>query len=226
MLVAISQRRSNGADTLETTYGEYFEQFGIDLLPIANRPAAVTDLNKVEIDGVILSGGGDVYPSYYGGRINPAGDYSPDRDETERQLVSRAMAQQLPILGICRGMQSLNVMFGGRIADLETEVDSPLRHVRTKHVISVNNESIQQALGSDSTVTNSFHNLGIRVTDLSPALRPFATASDSTIEGLYSPGRALAAIMWHPEREEVITPLNRLLTEAFKEGEFFWERKQ
>lgn len=229
MIAAISQRsghEQHKGDTLEASYVEYFGSFGIKLVLMPNDPDSVMyHFQENCIDGVILSGGGDVHPKYYGGSLVTAGNYSTRRDETEKQMLSLAFIEMLPVLGICRGMQSINVNFGGGLTQsIVDDVEGAVQHVRSRHGITISKEAISEILGSDTVETNSFHNSGIRDCDLSPALLPFATATDGTVEGLYCPNNPLAAIMWHPERERSTRPIDRLLTEAFKVGELFWER--
>ena len=102
-------------DALENDYVKYYENFGITLLPIPN---VCKDLEKyfdeIPIKRIILSGGNDVNPQLYG-RKQENEDFSKQRDGTERRLIEIALERKLPLLGICRGAQYINVHFGGSL---------------------------------------------------------------------------------------------------------------
>ena len=231
MLVAISQRgeresKYGSVDILERTYAEYFEKFSVNLIPVPNIGRGIKKyFHQLSVEGIVLSGGGDVHPSLYGGDINYAGNYSLDRDETEKSLLEIALEEDLPVLGICRGMQLINVHFGGRlIQNIKSDVENALEHVGTKHRVGINEDSVVNMLGTNTAEVNSYHNQGFTRDQLSPEFIPFAIADDLTIEGIYHPRRAIAAVMWHPERSASPTSLDEKLTRAFISRELFWRR--
>lgn len=233
MLVAISQRgeresKYGSVDILERTYVEFFEKFGANLIPVPNIGRAIRRyFQQLRVEGIILSGGGDVHPSLYGGDINYPGNYSLDRDETEKSLLEIALEEDLPVLGICRGMQLINVHFGGKlIQNIKSDIENALGHVGTKHSVGIHEDLAVNTLGIDTTEVNSYHNQGFTRDQLSTEFIPFAVADDLTIEGIYHPRRAIAAVMWHPERSISPTPLDQILTRAFISRELFWERRK
>ena len=233
MLVAISQRgeresKYGSVDILERSYGEYFDRFDVNLIPVPNVGRVLKKyFHQLKVEGIILSGGGDVHPSLYGGDINYPGNYSSDRDETEKSLLEIALDQGLPVLGICRGMEAINVNFGGKlIQNLEKDVADALNHRGTRHSITVSEDSIVNSMETDTFEVNSYHDLGIGTQQLSSQLIPFAVAEDQTIEGLYHPEHAIAAVMWHPERENSLHALNEFLTNAFISRKLFWRDRQ
>ena len=120
------------------------------------------------------------------GAVNP----SKERDETEKIILSHGLQNNLPILGVCRGFQLINEVFGGTVQPFEG-------HVATSHFISTKNERFGPI---QSFQVNSFHKYVVASEDLASSFVPFAVCSDGTIEGAYDPYRNCTAIMWHPER--------------------------
>ena len=231
MLMAISQRRGpeyGGADILEASYSKYFDTFDINLIPIPNIGRSIRKyFDKLKVEGIILTGGDDVHPTLYGGDTSLLGKYSPERDETERSLLEIAIKEDIPVLGICRGMQAINVYFGGTlIQSLERDVENAINHVRTTHEVLIFDDSKTNQLDITSFEVNSYHNLGLMKPQLSPELIEFATAKDLTIEAVYHPRYAIAAIMWHPERWNNPTPLDSLLTNSFASRKLFWQSRR
>ncbi len=229
MLVAISQRHGperGGSDVLESRYANYFNRFDANLVPIPNiGKLARKYFDQMPISGVILSGGGEVHPRLYGGDQSVSGNYSVERDETERTMLELALTEGIPVLGICRGIQAINVHFGGKlIQSLDRDVENALNHANTTHEVTITDRDLTEHLGTNSVEVNSYHRLGIMQPQLSPELIPFAIAKDQTIEAVYHPKHAVAAIMWHPERWESPRPIDTLLTKAFISRDIFWKR--
>jgi putative glutamine amidotransferase len=160
------------------------------------------------LDGLVLTGGHDVDPQWYDAHPSPAlGPLDPHRDEFELALFHAARARQLPILGICRGLQLVNVAMGGTLwQDLPTERPGDIHHDprdvdrddRTHGIILREASRLACALGTASLVTNSFHHQAIR--ELAPGLEVTAWAKDGVIEGIEGSDQEwLLAVQWHPE---------------------------
>jgi len=161
------------------------------------------------LDGLLLTGGGDIEPARFGQPRHPTtADTSPQRDAFECELVERALAEQLPVFGICRGMQVLNVALGGSLCqDLASEHASALAHAQTApreqatHTVKILPETTQLAalVGAAELEVNSFHHQA--VDRLGRGLRETARAPDDVIEGLESDSPALfvLGVQWHPE---------------------------
>ncbi len=173
------------------------------LVPV-DDPAAVLD----RIDGLVLSGGGDVEPSRYGGEWHDTVyGVDPSRDDFELALVEEARARRLPTLAICRGMQVLNVALGGSlIVDIPSQVDGALghsrvgEHARERHQpVSVDAGCRLAAVVGRSVAVNSIHHQA--VDRLGRGLRVVARAPDGIVEGLEheDAGWPLWAVQWHPE---------------------------
>lgn len=164
-------------------------------------------------DGLLLTGGGDVDPALYGEAAHPTYDAAePGRDAFEIELIARAVQADLPILGICRGLQVLNVARGGTlIQDIPSTVHEALEHrfaapphpsYLLAHTVSLSMDSrLAQALGerAHSVVeVNSRHHQAIG--RLGEGLVVTGVAQDGVIEAVEDPNRRfLIGVQWHPE---------------------------
>ncbi|RYL92478.1 gamma-glutamyl-gamma-aminobutyrate hydrolase family protein [Sporolactobacillus sp. THM7-4] len=193
-------------------------------------PTALDDVLEkyIEIcDGFILSGGYDVDPKFY--HADPSlhcGIFDTERDYFELKLFSRAMAVGKPILGICRGMQVINVALGGSlIQDIPTEVEHPLQHVqkeargRASHKVRLlKNSRLAQLFHSEETIyVNSLHHQAID--RLADGLKAAAFSADGIIEAVeHVDEEQVMAVQWHPESMAVSgSPLMRILFANFTE---------
>ena len=173
----------------------------------------------VEIaDGLLLTGGGDVSSLEYGEEPHPAAKYQdPVRDACERILIRYAYTKNIPILGICRGIQILNVALGGTLVqDIPTQVENahlhycdPL-HPGAFHTVEIEPGSrMFLMLGGAATLSvNSYHHQSLdRVAD---ALRVVCRARDGVVEAVESAeGRPILALQWHPEEIAAEYPIHQ-----------------
>jgi len=226
MLTVISQRvisAEKGADRdgLEQDYVNYYGQFGLNLIPLSNVITNLEDyLTKLPIERIILSGGNDVNPSLYGEPVTFAKTFSDERDNTENQLLDYAVSNKIPVLGICRGFQFINVYFGGKLTQsLKEEAKSDQNHVATQHNVSLITAQETQI----EVLVNSFHNSGIICDDVADPLEIIAQCTvDGTVEGLRHRKYPIAGIMWHPEREGGDREINKDLVSQFVNGKGYW----
>ena len=160
------------------------------------------------VAGIVLSGGEDLDPATYGAKRHPATQPPhAGRDATELALVLAAREARRPLLGICRGIQTLNVALGGTLVqDLDSLRPSAIRHAREDaatervHGITVQAGSrLATALGATHFDANSLHHQA--VDRLADALRATAHASDGVIEGVetLSEDWWVLGVQWHPE---------------------------
>jgi len=174
--------------------------------PLSLDEAAATALEGT--DGLLLTGGDDVDPSLYGEAPHPTYDVTEaGRDAFEIDLVRRALAADLPVLAICRGLQVLNVALGGTlIQDIPSEPGTRLQHdtegppATLAHTVEVKPGSCLAALvGPDATrAVNSRHHQAVRV--LGQGLVVTATSPDGVIEAAEVPSaRFCVGVQWHPE---------------------------
>lgn len=178
------------------------------LIPLGIPQNRLDDLVR-RLDGILLPGGGDIDPAYYGSQPHPSlSSIIPDRDELEIELVRRAVEQGIPFLGICRGLQVINVALGGSLyEDLSDQHPGAIKHNYTKgyarnylaHLVEVQAGTLlAQALGANQAMVNSIHHQGIR--ELAGNLTASAIAPDGVIEAIELNGHPFGlGVQWHPE---------------------------
>ncbi len=160
------------------------------------------------IDGLVLSGGADINPLYLGeDPIPQLGSINPRRDRMEILLTRLAYDRQLPILGICRGIQVLTAVLGGKLyQDIQSQSESsfPIKHSQdlargvASHFVDAVPGSIVQTLLGDRFAVNSFHHQA--VSKCGPLLRPTAYSADGIIEAVESTEyKSVVGVQWHPE---------------------------
>ena len=177
-----------------------------------------------DFDGVVLGGGVDVDPARYGQVAKPGANVEVDaeRDATDLEVFERAWREEAPILGICRGLQVVNVALGGTLVqDLPSERPEALDHqkrprdrTRRDHSVRVATATRLASLcGAPDVPVNSRHHQA--VDRLAPGLVASASSPDGKIEAAESPGpRWCVAVQWHPENL-VDDPSSRRLFEEF-----------
>ena len=161
------------------------------------------------LDGLVLTGGGDIEPTRFGEARHPAVDeVCPARDDLEIGLTQRALADGVPLFAICRGIQVLNVALGGTLVqDIASEIPGALAHSQKAprheptHAVKVMGEGTRlgRVLGALEVNVNSMHHQAIK--RLGEGLCAVAWAPDGVIEGLEMPGddRFVLGVQWHPE---------------------------
>jgi putative glutamine amidotransferase len=185
-------------------------------------------------DGLLLAGGGDIEPARYGAGVHPT-QYGtdPDRDELELELARAAVRIGLPTLGICRGVQLLNVAFGGTLVqhlpDTEGLVDHRHEAKQAMHGIRAEPGSrLAAALGQTQAQGLSHHHQGLdRIGD---GFRPVAWAPDGLVEGIERDQGWTVGVLWHPESTATADPTQQRLLRAFVEaasrrGQGFWRQR-
>ena len=176
--------------------------------------------------GLLLSGGPDVFPGRYDmeGDSLRCGIIDFKRDTLEAALIKAALEKNMPVLGICRGEQLLNVYFGGSlIIDIPTDFDSTIRHrcedyLNCFHDVKVEKSSLlYEITGALTENVTTNHHQAVKV--LAPDLRANAYAGDGLIEGIELAELTnmpfLMAVQWHPERMEMENPLSGPLVREF-----------
>jgi gamma-glutamyl-gamma-aminobutyrate hydrolase PuuD len=182
---------------------------GIHVLLPPQLSASARDTLWRRLDALVLTGGGDIEPRRFGEPAHPkTALVSVERDGLELELVDRALRDDVPVFGICRGLQVLNVALGGSLhqhipdalGDTVQHAQSELRHVPT-HPVKLLTEGTRlgRIIGGSELSVNSFHHQALRT--LGRGLREVGWAPDQVVEAIEHEDRRrfVVAVQWHPE---------------------------
>ncbi len=213
------------AALLPLAYIAAIQRAGGLALMIPPDPSSIDDADEVleRLDALILAGGNDVDPATYGAEAHPATHgLVPERDQVELALARRAVELDMPVLGICRGMQLLNVAFGGTLLQHLPEHFGHEEHRRTPgsfadsdHDVSLHSGSLAAlAAGEQRHGTKSHHHQG--VDQIGPGLTASGiSALDDLTEAIEAPEhRFVLGVQWHPEADEGSRVIGALVREA------------
>jgi len=200
MRITEAQGYSERRDSLSHDWVNLLEDWGMSSLPIPNGLGDPDEyFDSLDPDLFVLTGGDDP------GKGTP-------RDLTEKKVLDYAKSTGIPTIGICRGLQAINLHFGGRL----TAIDN---HVGCDHAVSVSG-AFAEIYGTEASV-NSFHEMTIPLDGLAEDLIITARDEDGNIEAFHHGTLPVAAIMWHPERRGAPTT-DRLLFENLIGQGAFW----
>ncbi len=182
-------------------------------------PGAGADEVIAVLDGLVLTGGGDVDPQVYGEEVGPeTGGIDPARDESERALLDAALRADLPVLAICRGCQVLNVLLGGTLHQHVPDVVGNLDHRSAPlefgdvDVETVPGTTTAAVFGPVTTVLCSHHQA---IAELGRGLEVTARAGDGVVEAVEMPAaRFVLGVQWHPEEGMDRRPFDALVAAA------------
>ncbi len=169
-----------------------------------------------ELDGLLLPGGWDVDPELYGRPADPAtGPIDRELDDTELRLIKQAHDGRLPIMGICRGQQVINVALGGSLRQhIEGHEVRAFGRNHLAHTIDVDSSSeLGRAAGEHQIKVNSLHHQAVN--ELAPGLVQTARGDDGTVEALESSDGLISAVQCHPEELTADAPWARNLFARF-----------
>ena len=178
------------------------------VLPMHLEAGELDELDGM-LDGYLFTGGHDVDPRLYDQeRLPLCGPSCKRRDQLETMIFEKAGQENKPVLGICRGLQLLNVLYGGTLyQDLpeeypqKSEIDHHMTapYDRTVHGVTIKPESpLRQLLGKTKLQVNSYHHQGICA--LGTGLKVMAVSDDGLVEGIYDPEKKFVwGVQWHPE---------------------------
>jgi putative glutamine amidotransferase len=203
------------ADVQLTLYSDAVADSGGAVVLVPPVASGVADVVGA-LDGLIVSGGADVDPAHYAQSAHEAaGPFRPDRDDAELTMVRTAVARGVPLLGICRGMQVLNVALDGSLTQHLPEMAGTFAHqgpepgTFTSRTVKLETDSwLGRAIGDDAVTACHHHQAVDRLGD---GLRVVGRADDGTVEAVEAiDGSAVVGVQWHPEQLA-----DRRLFEAF-----------
>lgn len=191
-------------------FGGIMQAGGIPfMLPLTTDEDSLSQL-LTSCDGILITGGQDVAGDVYGctdaAQRELIGETSPARDTEERLLLKLAIERDMPVLGICRGIQIINALLGGTLyQDLPTQHPSEIDHHgkppydKPVHTVTVlPNTPLAACVGAGELAVNSYHHQAVH--EVASSLKVMATSEDGLVEALYHPEmRYLWALQWHPE---------------------------
>ncbi len=178
------------------------------IIPVNTPPDAYAGLFD-RLDGILFSGGGDIDIARFNGQPHPrVYEVDLDRDNLEINLVQMAAKNSKPFMGICRGIQVINVALGGTLyTDIGDQFPGAQRHDwypniprdHRPHTVNVlPGTRLAEIIGAGDTPVNSLHHQGLQT--IAPVLRPTAYAPDGLLEGVELPGHPFGlGVQWHPE---------------------------
>ena len=191
----ITQRESVNAygyptDVQEAAYMRFCELLGFIPKPVSNYTKNIEMLFDKKRDLLIVAGGGALPPKFYDHPHNET--LQPNRDRTEAKLIRHCVTHGIPVIAVCRGMQYMNVLFGGKLhyhprlkVERQRQMDHPVTLVKENRQIYINN----------------FHEDIIYTGDLAPCFEPLAVdLENDVVEAFYSDEMKILALQWHPER--------------------------
>ncbi len=196
------------------------------IIPVVNEASYIKNIIH-EIDGLVIPGGSDVNPQLYNEQLLPCSEGIDDElDHFQIKLIQEALKYDLPILGICRGHQILNVALGGSLYQdiayvkrtediIHDQLLNGYLYEQTIHDVIFKDGSILEDLFGKKMKTNSFHHQMIK--KLGVGLEIIGHSEDGIIEAIVHPGfKFVLGVQWHPERSEDQLPLFKLFNEVCK----------
>ncbi len=192
------------------------------MLPLTSDPTLLTQFVE-EYDGFLFTGGQDASPELYGEQVDArCGECCSERDAMELKLIPMILAHDKPLLGICRGIQILNVALGGTLyQDLPSQRYSPVEHHQglpydqSVHDVSILRDSpLDELFGIKSLSVNSYHHQAVKT--LADSLEAMAYSEDGLVEAVCIPDkRFIWAVQWHPEFSFRVSKESRKFFTAF-----------
>ena len=236
-IIGITARKGDDAWVREHTrnYINVLHEYGATTVVLApDTPVTLPDGTRVtpdaagrlpadivtRLDGLVLAGGGDVHPKYFGAELAGANPDAIDlmRDELELNLARAAYAQDLPTFGICRGCQVMNVAAGGgMVQDFgghRSSKDAPVYH----DVMLRDGSRLRAIIDGARLPVNTYHHQGLDLPSMAPLFAPVGTADPDTwlVEAFESPQhRWVVGVQWHPERLFELDAVHRRLWDSF-----------
>ena len=195
--------------TLPGKFREIFDELNILLIPVIseNNLDQIVDM----CDGLILPGGGNhINPKYYGEEANPEVNYIHDEYPLVSKIVRLFVDANKPILGICAGIQEINVIYGGT---LHQKIDNHSKEDGSTHIVKLNRDSfLYDVYGKDIIETNTYHIQAIK--DVAEGFKVTAVSEDGIIEGIEKDN--IIGVQFHPEVVKDMDFFNGLIDKVYR----------
>lgn len=182
-----------------------------------------------QVDGLLFTGGQDISPKSYGLReqksVALCQETCPERDEMEAKLLMMAIDEDIPVLGICRGIQSINAILGGTLyQDVKAQTGTKVKHSMkppydaTAHTVEIlPNTPLAELLDTGTLPVNSYHHQAVK--EVAPELKPMAISEDGICEAVWRPeSKFIWGVQWHPELSFRSSDASRKIFKAFIEA--------
>ena len=182
-------------DCADQRIAAFLFQCGYLPIPIPNGIQVDYVVDRIQPDGIVLTGGNSLVSQ---------GGNAPERDATDKQLIAKAIALNLPLYGFCRGMQSILDYFGEKLEPVTG-------HVAVRIMLS---GKIDVTLGDFNREVNSYHNQGCLAV-MNPDIEVLARSSDGVVKAIRHMNYRLLGTMWHPEREIPYSEADKAMVKNF-----------
>ncbi len=194
--VSVVEDYGERRDCLDQEWTTLLESRRFTPIPLPNKVTNPQSyLNALDLDGIILTSGNDL------SSLDDPDVPAPERDEFEEAVLDYAIDQELPVLGVCRGLELINMYFGGSLSTIDG-------HIAQDHAVSFKDANLDIQLPSE-VIVNSYHGYSIESKDVGDDLVTIGTVPDGTIELVTHTTHPVWGMMWHPERESPSANIDR-----------------
>jgi len=167
----------------------------------ARRISTRHQVPREDLNALVISGGDDIHPSLFGGEPNPSQFYDVDRDKLELEYIKFALKHKIPMLGICRGHQLINVVLGGNlhgdIREMRRKTYNRRGLMATKTILVKSDSLLRKIVGKGKLKANSLHFQAVDT--VAPTIRCTATDLDQFCQAIELPDAGVIGVQWHPE---------------------------
>lgn len=216
ILIFITANSEQNNFCINKNYCDAIASFGQTPILISTYNTNLIDKIISVADGILLSGGADIHAKFFNQKLHPAArNINEKRDEFEILLCQKAIAKNLPVLGICRGIQILNIALGGNIfQDIPNHMQTTPRDLPSHRIMVKKSSMLFKITNATEIDVNSFHHQSVNV--LGKNLVISATADDGTIEAIeHTQKKFVIGVQWHPEALNKIYAVHNKIFEAF-----------
>jgi putative glutamine amidotransferase len=201
-------------DYLESTYIKYLNQYKINPIILPNNTKDVIKFyKKNRCTHIILTGGDDICPSLYSKKARKLNSNLYQRDLNEQILIKYSIEKKIPVLGICRGFQIINVCLGGKLTKDICKITKSINN--KKHKVNFTKDFVKK-VKKNSIIVNSYHNQGITQPQLAANLVPLGFSEDGKLVEIYNHVKLpIIGIQWHPERKNFCKDFDKYIFKLF-----------